>query len=380
MVLARMDYGLLREKMAAAVDKELPQVDDLREEVKRLDIKRLGHRPCRAIAPMATDGGENRLTFEPLNLEIIRVVDSEGEELVQEVIAISEDDSVFREVSSRLPTMQNLLGKLGISFDALSYLLGSQERDSGRVSDNRGRVRAFRDIVEWAVLLDLASNAWPMDVLLLRDGLLRTKTIKRETFPKLDQAFRSACEYQTGQKGRQVHLLGVAKTSAVLSKLTLAMKLEGTFDRNYPCYAEVPRDLEAKCYNYDRTWLETIEDRGNDERPLYQSFGRLHLVKLGSGVDAPILPVDVPVWLSSEKKLEVLEYLADDALDTFPVHGYPGSLQRAHDNAVLTGLEMVVLGDLMTDLLREQMEEPLQERILRHLHLGRGLIKGGARR
>ena len=145
MALARMDYTLLREKMADAVSKEIPQVGELRQEVRRLSLRRLDHRPCRAIAPMATDGGENRLTFEPLNLEIIRVVDSDGQELIQEVIAISEDDSVFREISDRLPAMRTLLDSLQIDFDDLSYLLGGKtSQDVQTTSDNRGRVRAFR--------------------------------------------------------------------------------------------------------------------------------------------------------------------------------------------------------------------------------------------
>lgn len=381
MALAEIAYDDLKTRMVEAVKKESAQVEELRREVRRLTVKKLGYRPCKTIAPLATDGGENRLTFEPLNLEIIRVVDSEGQSLVQEVIAISEDDSVFRGLSERLPVMQGLLRELGIDFEALSYLLGSKKsRDVKRVSDNRGRVRAFRDIVEWAVLLDLASRNWPVDVLLLRDGLLRTKTLKRETFPKLDMAFRDVCGGQIVSDGRRVFLLGVAKTSAVLSKLSLAMLLERTFDRDYPCYAEVPQELEAKCYNFDRTWLETASDSVDAQRQLYQSFGRLHLVKLGSSPDAPILPVDVPVWLPGNRKQEVLEYLVNDAQDTFPVLGYPSALQRAHDHAVLTGLEMTVLGDLMTDALQDLVDDSLRERILRHVHLGRGLIKGGGQR
>ena len=277
--------------------------------------------------------------------------------------------------------MRSLLRALGIDFESLSYLLGSKKsQDVERVSDNRGRVRAFRDIVEWAVLLDLASKTWPVDVLLLRDGLLRTKTLKRQTFPRMDRAFRRIFENQASSGRRRVFLLGVAKTSAVLSKLSLAMILERTFDRDYPCYAEVPQELEAKCYNFDRTWLETASDHVGDGRQLYQSFGRLHLLKLGASPDAPIFPVDVPVWLPANRKQEVLEYLVNDAQDTFPVIGYPSALQRAHDNAVLTGLEMTVLGDLMTDALQDQMDASLRERIIRHVHLGRGLIKGGGRR
>lgn len=381
MALAEISYDDLKTKMAEAVEKEANQVDALRQEVRRLSVKKLDHRPCKTIAPLATDGGENRLTFEPLNLEIIRVVDSEGQELVQEVIAISEDDSVFREMSAHLPVMQKLLGSLGIEFEALSYLLGSNKSpDVERIADNRGRVRAFRDIVEWAVLFDLATRDWPVDVLLLRDGLLRTKTLKRETFPKLDSAFRRIFDNQAAPGKRKVFLLGVAKSSAVLSKLSLAMMLERTFDRDYPCYAEVPQDLEAKCYNFDRTWLETSSDNSNDSRQLYQSFGRLHLIKLGASPDSPVMPVDVPVWLPNNRKQEILEYLVNDSLDTFPALGYPSALQRAHDHAVLTGLEMTVLGDLMTDALQGHMDDSLRERITRHVHLGRGLVKGGGRR
>jgi hypothetical protein len=380
MALAETNYNDVKEQMATAVEKEARQVEELRHEVRKLAVKKLGYRPCKTIATLATDGGENRLTFEPLNLEIIRVVDSEGQELVQEIIAISEDDSIFREITFRLPVMQNLLTSLSTDFEALSYLLGSKKNaEVKRVADNRGRVRAFRDILEWAVLLELASKNWPVDILLLRDGLLRTKSLKRETFPKLDRAFQKTFEGQLSSGKRKVFPLGVAKTSAVLSKLSLAMTLEGIFDRDYPCYAEVPKDLEEKCYNFDRTWLDTASEEIPENEQLYQSFGRLHLVKLGAPSDSPILPVDVPVWLPVNRKQEVLEYLVNDALDTFPVIGYPSALQRAHEHAVLTGLEMTMLGDLMTEALQEHVDEPLRERIIRLIYLGRGLIKGGAR-
>ena len=375
MALAEVNYDDLKARMGTAVEQEASQVEDLRREARTLTVRKLDHRPCKTVAPLATDGGENRLSFEPLNLEIIRVVDSEGTDLIQEIVPISEDDSMFREMTERHGVMRRFLEVLDIGFDDLSYLLGGQHRDETKTRyDMRARVRHFRDILEWAVLLDLALKDWPVEVLLLRDGLLRTKSVKRETFPKLDRAFRNVFEGQATAGRRRVYLLGVAKTSAVLSKLSLAMMLEGTFDRDYPCFAEVPKELEAKCYNYDR-WLETSSS--DDEAQSYESFGRLHLVKLGSSPDSPILPVDVPVWLPSYRKQEVLEYLVNDARDTFPIVGYPGALQRAHDHAVLTGLEMTVLGDLMTDALQGQLDESLRERIVRHVHLGRGLIKGG---
>jgi hypothetical protein len=382
MGLAQSNYDALREKIEVAVSKELPQVEELRKEARRLSVIRLRERPCRSIAPVATDGGENRLSFEPLNLEIIRVVDSEGQELVQEIIALSEDDSVFAELSAQSAVMQNMLRKMGKDFEDLSYLLGHKGRkNTERTPDNRGRVRAFRDILEWAVLLELASKEWPVDVLLLRDGLLRTKTIKRQTFPSLDQCFRDAFNEQERKGSKRVYLVGVAKTSAVLSKLSLALLLEQTFRREYSCYAEVPHDLEARCYNYDRTWLDTgAEEIDSDRGQLYQSFGRLHLVKLSNLPDGPIFPVDIPYWLPQTKRQEILEYLVHDASDNFPIVGYPSALQRAHEHAVMTGLEMTVLGDLMTQAIASGMDKDLIEELIRHVCLGRGLIAGGARK
>ena len=377
-----LEYTELSEKLGKAVEKEAPLIEELRAAVRTLDVKKLGSRPCRSIAPVATDGGENRLSFEPLNLEIIRVVDSEGTHLVQEVIPLSDREGVFQSYAGRMPVLTAMMRALGRTELAdISFLVGrtaSASDEERRHPDIRGQVRAFRDIIEWAVLLDLASRDWPTDVLLLRDGLLRSKMFKLGTFPLLDRAFRAAFDRQGEGKRHRVYLLGVAKTSAVLSKLSLALTLEGTFDRDYPCYAEVPRSLEESCYNYDRTWLDTAEDKQGDLQS-YQSFGRLHLVKLSARRGAPVFPVDVPVWLPREQWQMVLEYLAHDAQETFPVIGYPNSLQKAHEYAVLTGLEMTVLGDILIRHLLELVEPRLREKLLRHVNLNRGLAKGGTR-
>src|SRR5205814_3390911 len=86
-------------------------------------------------------------------------------------------------------------------------------------------------------------------------------------------------------KRRNVHLslVGVAKQSAVLGKLALALELEAVFDKDYPCYVRVPPEIEEDCYHYDRTWLDTYETAEPDDegRKLYQSFGNLFLVKFG---------------------------------------------------------------------------------------------------
>jgi len=381
MALANLDFAELNDKVKEAVGAELPLVDELRAEVRKLNVSKLGERPCKAIAPVATDGGENRLSFEPVNLEIIRVVDSNGTDLVQEVIPLSLEHAVFASYAGRIAVLQKLLQALGnLRFGDLSFYVGSRGRaDDERHPDLRAQVRAFRDIVEWAVILDLASRDWPTDVLLLRDGLLRTKVFRLGTFPLLDRAFQRCFTEQSQPGKHRVYLVGVAKTSAVLSKLGLALSLEGTFDKDYSCYVEMPRELEAKCYNFDRTWLDTAEDQEPGEASRYQSFGRLHLVKLSGMRTAPVFPVDLPVWLPAKERRMVLEYVAYDARDNFPVIGYPHSLQKAHEYAVMNGLEMTVIADMMIGHLLAGMPPEATEKILRLVNLGRGLVRGGAR-
>ena len=184
MALAEVNYDDLKARMAVAVEQEASQVEELRREARTLTVRKLVYRPCKTVAPLATDGGENRLSFEPLNLEIIRVVDSEGKELIQEIVPISEDDSMFREMTERHEVMRRFLEVLNIGFDDLSYLLGGQQRNETKTrSDMRARVRHFRDILEWAVLLDLALKDWPVDVLLLRDGLFGQRASSGRRFP-----------------------------------------------------------------------------------------------------------------------------------------------------------------------------------------------------
>jgi NurA-like 5'-3' nuclease len=59
--------------------------------------------------------------------------------------------------------------------------------------------------------------------------------------------------------------------------------------------------------------------------------------------------------------------------------GYPYPLVRAHENANLSGLEMEIIGDLMSKALLDWADEKEREKFLRHIILGRGLIKGGTR-
>jgi hypothetical protein len=284
-----LDFTISKEEMKKAVDKEFPKLQNLRSFTKQLSIIELGDRPCYSIAPVATDGGQNNLTFEPLNLEIIRVVDSEGKERLQKIIPITTDPEFFWNLFEEIEVLKRFLSKLNIEYDDLSYFLPTT-KGSGARNNFRSLIRHLRDILEWAVLLDMAWDPQKTPILLLRDGLLRSISMKDQTIKALENSFHEAYE----NKGTL--LVGVAKRAKVLNYYSMALNLENSFNRNYPCYCELQKNLEEEAYQQASAWVGR------------RSFGDLYFAKLTESREGMILPIEIPVWLKSRDK-ELLEYL-----------------------------------------------------------------------
>ena len=366
-MLATQNLQEFQDNLKEALAIEKVNLDRLREKVRQLQVVELGYRQCYAVAPVATDGGENNLSLEPINVEIVRVADSDGHVHFQGFLPLTGNAiEIAERLYQGVPILSRLIKELGLpNWQELSYLDFKVEEKTDpdailAISDTRCFIKTLRDILEWAALVELAFQSGRPVFLLLRDGLLRTKFIKKQIFPKLINIFRQA--YDT----RGAMIVGVAKRSKALNYLSLALTLEGIFDHRAPCFTEVPADLEREAYTWARTWMD-MEG---------QCFGRLHLVKLVEGRDALVLPVDVPEWLIPRRK-EVFEYLVETAKSSFPVLGYPYPLVKAHENANLSGLEVGITGDLMTRALMDWVDPNDKEKILRHITLGRGLITGG---
>ncbi len=330
-----------------------------------------------AVSFVSSDGGDNRLVFNPAVVELVRVVDSRGNQCALDAIASSAKPEELNErVKPNSPSLVEpllrLCNDLGKNVVDLSYLLKGLE-DPGK---STGAIRCYRDIVEWAVLYDLITHPslqWGGDTILVRDGLLRTKSFKRELFPQIDQKLRDGIQ---NHKARNVNLslVGVAKQSAVLGRLAVALELEATFHRPFPCFAEVPPDIEEDCYNFDLTWLQTYETAELQEsgKKLYQSLGKMYLVKFGDRPLDPVWPVDVAVWQVANVE-KILGQLTVDAQQGFPIPDYPMCIQKAHDYAKLTGLEAEILQDLLMQGITQNLNPEEAERLLRMKHLGQSL-------
>src|SRR3989441_5332366 len=379
MALANLDLEQLRSKVLAAYRADDPTLGRFREYARRLraDVRPLRAYAVNAVSFVSADGGDNRLRLDPAAVELVRGVDSRGNQCVLDAVpgTITLQELEQRAVSGNpnvVMPLERLCNDLGKGLGDLSFII----RGLGQSGKSTGALRCYRDIVEWAVLYDLVANLslqWGGDTILIRDGLLRTKSFKREVFPLIDKRLREAIATHA-RRNVTLSLVGVAKQSAVLGRLAVALELEATFHKPFPCYVRVPEDIEKECYNFDRTWLDTYEtsEPDDDGRRLYQSLGRLFLVKFGDQSLDPVWPVDIAEWQGKggEKNLGQPTM---DAQQGFPKTDHPTTIQRAHDFAKLTGLEVAILEDLLLEGMCENLSSDEADRLLRLKHLGRSL-------
>jgi len=379
MALANLDLEKLRSKVLAAYRADDPTLKRFREYARRLraDVRPLRTYAVNAVSFVSADGGDNRLRLDPAAVELVRVVDSRGNQCVLDAVpgTVTLHELEQRAVSGNpnvVMPLERLCRDLGKGLGDLSFII----RGVGQSGKSTGALRCYRDIVEWAVLYDLVANPslqWGGDTILIRDGLLRTKSFKREVFPLIDKRLREAVAAHA-KRNVTLSLVGVAKQSAVLGRLAVALELEATFHKSFPCYVRVPEDIEKECYNFDRTWLDTYEtsEPDDDGHRLYQSLGRLFLVKFGDQSLDPVWPVDIAEWQVKEAE-KILGQLTVDAQQGFPIPDYPMTIQRAHDFAKLTGLEVAILEDLLLEGMCETLSRDETDRLLRLKHLGRSL-------
>lgn len=338
-----------------------------------------------AVSFVSSDGGDNRLFFNPAVIEFVRVVDSRGNQCAIDAIASNvKSEDLNERVKTGSPLLveplKRLCEDLGVQkLEQLSNLLGGLEK-----GENTRAIRwCYRDIVEWAVLYDLIVNyEWGNDTVIVRDGLLRTKSFRRNIFPQIDAKIREGIE-KHNRKNVNISVVGVAKQSAVLSRLAVALELEGVFHKPYPCYAIVPMEIEKKCYNYDRTWLDTFEsiqaenqareEEGKFEKPyLYQSMGQMFLVKFGDRPYDPVWPVDIASWQVQDAD-RIIGQLTVDAQQGFPIPDYPMCIQKAYDHAKISGIEVAILQDILLEGIAQNLNEHEKERLLRMKYLGENL-------
>ena len=256
--------------------------------------------------------------------------------------------------------MRVLCDDLGVSrVDDLSSYLSAPK------ISRSDQMRAYRDIVEWAVLYHLlVKREWGSDTLLVREGALRTRVFRADIFNAMDKNIRAACERHRKQDGVDMFFVGVAKSTVLLDRLRFALSLEGVFERDDPWRVHVRKDIAEKFY--DRRWLDTLETAGRQE---YLSMAEMFLVKFGDHPLDPVWPVDVAAWQKGDAE-KIIGCLAEDARPGFPIPDFPMCIQKAHDHARIGGIELSFLNDLLFDHIMEDLSDKEErEKALRARHL-----------
>jgi len=347
---------LLRSEMAVTIAGDRRVLDELREEVRPLkgQTRRIQPRSTTAISLVGTDGGNNRIEFDPFLVQLVRVVDSSNNEYCLEVVTPTSDREVvnrrhFEEDGTPRTALGQMMAKLLPAGERaiwnLSPMIPKPPPSGTKVEPvSPSWVQVYRELTEWAVLLKLVSELqYGSDTVIIADGNLRSKVFKGELFIKYRQLLADAVEAQKRSR-RNIYIAGVAKHSKVLQRYRLAMAIEGILRTDYPAYIEVPRELEAKAY----VWSEYA--RGDDEAGRLgretNKFvgGKMFFVKFGSRPHDPVWPIDIFLPQVQEAPT-VLGYMLADAIDGFPVPFYPQCLQRAHENAALVDFDMTILED-----------------------------------
>lgn len=336
----------------STLKKQTEKLKKLRAKVKDLKfipIEAAGY--YSSIAYKSFDGGMLKIRFEPLEIDLIEVADSNGNTKLSFVVPLGDEleKADFKDVE-KIVLINNFLLTLGVSSLAEASEI---YRDSN----------ALMEIAEFACIFDKITNSSPEEKLIvMKDGFLRTKKIKAELLDKLKEVLK--------KQKNHVKLVGVAKTSKIVSMLSTALFLEKKIPFNKMGYIKIPIELELKAYKWSGKGKI-----GKKTKRLDYAFGSLYIVKL-SKLGNVLVTVEIPEVYSEEDVVEIISYLAKDSRYSYPVLGYPQTIMRAHEAAVRIGLPASIVKDKILDRIKK-IGGPTFNAYLRDGWLFRDLVDKG---
>ena len=342
-------------------------LEELKNEVRPLmgDVKVIQPRSTTAVSLVASDGGNNRLSFDPFMVQLIRVVDSYGKMLFLDAVSPTSDldlldKSQFNDDGSPRTALGLMMHDLKIDppkLYKLSHMMPSPERAREKPDEiSPSWVLVYRDLCEWAALYErICHRTFATDTLIVRDGQLRSKLFRGENFIKIRKRFEESISRIFKEDHRKVYLVGIAKHSKVLTRYNLAMSIENTFSSGNAKYVRIPRELEAKAYIWPE-YARGMETEGSEgEAPKFVA-GDMFFVRFGANSGDPIWTVDI-FSSQSDSSQEIFGYLLADAIDGFPIPFYPRCLQKAHEHAQIVDFDMDILQDEVIKSVRELLPD-----------------------
>lgn len=307
--------------LESTLKQQMKKINNLRKEVRNLKfvpIEPAGY--YSSITYKSFDGGSLKLRFDPLEMDWIEVADSNRHTKLRFVIPVGDglEKNDFKGVEE-IPLIKNFLHMLGAS-------KLSEASEIYKTSND------LMEIAEFACIFDKIVNSSPDDkTIVMKDGYLRTKKIKAERLVKLKDLLKKQKSF--------VMLVGVAKTSKIVSMLSTALFLEKKIPANQMGYIKVPVELELKAYKWSGSGKIGKQTKG-----LNYTFGGLYIAKL-SKLGNVLVTIEIPEVYSEQEASEIISYLATDSKYSYPVLGYPQTIMRAHEAAVRIGFPASIIKD-----------------------------------
>jgi hypothetical protein len=335
----------LRDQIRAQARRDSKLFDELIAQASDMasGVRPIRPRSATSVALMAADGGSNAVTFNPFSLQIVRIVDSAGEELFLDVVSPTAD---IGELSRRHLDGTRVHTALGRMMADLG--VGDLRELSGMMSGRSPRwIDVYRDLCEWATLYDLVCyHNFAADTLIVRDGLLRAPIFAGDLLVRVGRLLRAAIDRNADEHRRHVWLAGLAKRTVVLDHYRLAMSVAGVFDRGTPCFVKIPARMQESVYRR-HDYLRSPDDAGGGG-----NIGEMFFVRFGSRTGDPVWTADLLAWQARDAQA-IFGYLQADAVAGFPVPFYPYSLQQADAHSRVDELDTDVVENTLVESVRE---------------------------
>ncbi|WP_298277426.1 DNA double-strand break repair nuclease NurA [Ferroplasma sp.] len=346
------------------IQQQISKLNKLREEARKLEfipIDPMGS--YSSITYKAVDGGKMNISFNPLEIDFIEVADSNGNLKMRFLVPKSMDDNVIddRSLFENNDTIKNFLKILGK--DNLSD-----------ISEILSQSDTYMELAEWACLFEKIMDQKDDPMIIMRDGLLRTKKIKAELIPKMIDILKS--------KSRSVKLVGVSKISKIINLLAMAISIEHKFPSNSIGFIKIPKNLEIQAYK----WTGRGKIKSQQNRLNY-AFGDLYVAKLSRKSNL-LVTVEIPrdlerdeVIYNDQDIIRIMGYLAKDSATSYPVIGYPQTIMRAHEFAARVGFPASIIRDKILDKLKCNMDKDgkdfMDNALVLNEVVNKGVLGGG---
>ncbi|MFA5106522.1 MAG: DNA double-strand break repair nuclease NurA [Candidatus Micrarchaeia archaeon] len=333
------------------------KLNKLREDVKTLQFKRVDIAgDYSSITYKAIDGGKMKVYFNPFEINVIDVADSNGQKKLSFVYPEIDE---YDDNSNSKEATKGLIQKIDSIPLIAKFVTLLKSNSITEISSIFNSSSTLMEIGELACIFDRITADSDDPIIIMKDGLLRTKALKSNKnatyIPELLNIIK--------QKKKFVKLVGVSKTSAVVSLLSTALFLEKKIPSDAIGYVKIPLALELKAYEWNGSGKA---DKSNDEALTY-AFGELYIAKLAVQSNL-LVTIEIPKDLKNktdiyteEEIIEIISYLAKDSKHSYPVIGYPQTIMRAHETAVQLGFPISIIREEIKDKILKRLDPASRE-------------------